>query len=49
MTEIDQPSYLDLFKNGVLKQRVDKAWQQLEECDVCAWKCAIIHSRWRKK
>ena len=41
MTEINQPSYLDLLQNGVLKQRVNEAWQQLKSCDVCAWKCGV--------
>lgn len=34
-------SYLALFKNGHLAQRIDKALRALDECRLCPWDCGI--------
>ncbi len=35
------PSYIDLYRSGVLKERVEKALSMLEECRVCPHKCGV--------
>ncbi len=35
------PSYIDLYRSGVLKERVDKALSMLEECRVCPHECGV--------
>ena len=34
-----EPAYLALMRSGELRERVALAYQHLEACDVCAWKC----------
>ncbi len=35
------PPYIDLYRSGVLKERVDKALSMLEECRVCPHECGV--------
>ncbi len=35
------PSYVDLYRSGVLKERVEKALSMLEECRVCPHNCGV--------
>lgn len=42
MTTIDQtPRYQQLLKSGALARRCDEVHQQLAECRICPWDCAI--------
>lgn len=36
---VDTPSYLKLLSDNQLSQRVDKAYEMLKKCSVCAWEC----------
>jgi putative pyruvate formate lyase activating enzyme len=36
-----EPSYLRLLAGGELSRRVERAWQQLESCDLCARYCQV--------
>jgi len=35
------PAYLKLLESGELNRRVTEAYQHLESCDLCAWKCGV--------
>ncbi len=35
------PSYLNLYNNGLLQQRIDEAFNLLEACSICPRKCAV--------
>ena len=35
------PTYLELLESGELAKRVARAWQQLEDCDLCARYCRV--------
>jgi len=36
-----EPVYRVLLRSGELEQRVSKAYERLEACDLCAWECGI--------
>jgi putative pyruvate formate lyase activating enzyme len=36
-----RPAYLELAESGELAARVTRAWQQLEDCDLCARYCRV--------
>jgi len=36
-----QPSYLKLLSSGKFSERVEKAYERLSICDVCAWECPV--------
>jgi len=36
-----QPSYLDLHRNGILRQRLDKALALMESCRLCPRRCGV--------
>lgn len=36
-----RPAYLELLESGELARRVTRAWQQLEDCDLCARYCHV--------
>jgi len=36
-----EPAYVKLYHSHVLEQRVARAYQELVECRVCAWECAV--------
>ncbi|GAB4574221.1 MAG: radical SAM protein [Anaerolineae bacterium] len=36
-----QPAYLALLESGELAQRVTQAYEQLKQCNLCAWKCRV--------
>ncbi len=38
---MDTPLYLQTRKKSVLKERIEKAWQILEECTLCPRKCKV--------
>ncbi len=40
-----RPAYLKLAESGELKQRVARAWQRLEDCDLCARYCHVDRTR----
>lgn len=40
MTEL-APGYLDLFRSGELKRRVDTLWARLAACDICPRECGV--------
>lgn len=35
------PAYLDLWRSGELKARVERAWRHLQDCDLCARYCRV--------
>lgn len=39
MTPGFEPVYLNLVRSGELQERINKGFQRLEKCDLCAWKC----------
>lgn len=40
MTNFDA-AYLELLRSNILEQRVIQAYQNLEKCSCCAWKCGV--------
>ena len=36
-----KPAYLELLESGELAERVARAWQRLEDCDLCARYCHV--------
>ena len=36
-----EPAYLKLSQSGELKARVSQAYQNMEDCSVCAWECGV--------
>jgi len=36
-----RPSYIDLYRSGELKERLDRLKEKLESCDICPRKCKI--------
>lgn len=43
------PGYLELYETGELKDRVEKALDQLKSCRVCPWECGINRLENQKK
>jgi len=40
-----EPAYLQLWRNGELKQRAEEAYARLEACDICARECGVNRRR----
>ena len=40
-----QPSYIGLYKSGELEERVEKAYQILEDCTLCPHHCHVDRSK----
>jgi len=38
---MSQPSYIKLYKNGLLGERIKKAWDILHECRLCPRECGV--------
>ena len=36
-----QPAYIKLLNSGEFSERVEKAYEHLSICDVCAWECPV--------
>jgi len=41
MTGRFEPGYRRLLETGELRERVDRAWERLRECDLCAHACLV--------
>ncbi|MGD1996009.1 MAG: radical SAM protein [Anaerolineae bacterium] len=41
VTDDFEPAYLDLLRSGDLRQRVETAYEQMHECNLCARECGI--------
>ncbi len=41
MRERWRPSYLALYEQGILEQRVAEAWRRLRACDLCPRRCGV--------
>ncbi|MEW5868820.1 MAG: radical SAM protein [Chloroflexota bacterium] len=41
MADAFEPAYVKLLASGELKERAARAYQQLANCDVCAWACGV--------
>jgi putative pyruvate formate lyase activating enzyme len=38
---MNEPSYLKLYRDGILKDRVQKAVDQMKHCKLCPRECGI--------
>ena len=41
MNTVFEPAYLALHRSGELQRRVERAWRQLENCDLCPHYCHV--------
>ncbi len=44
-----EPSYIKAYKKGVLKERIKKLEEIMEECTLCPWKCKANRKRGKEK
>jgi len=44
-----KPSYFKLYQSGEFSQRIEKAFQALEECRLCPWDCGIDRTKGETK